>query len=340
MRLIWLCFFLTCVAIPGWSDEPAPAQPLAMPLPLVPPEAIPNEPSIFEGYPQPWLIEGILEAPLYSFYLGAPNVRGMAYLPNFAPKLGPRIYYRGAGMTATFALPIPQAELDRRGHTTEVSFIFNPFQRQFGFDFYYQHYQGFYEDNPLTELRTDKPDAYPQLPDAAITNAGVNAYYIFRPEHYSLAAAFNQTEFQTLSGGSWLINPFYNHLSLAVGSIFIPGSDPSGPQSAPAMQGGTFDTLGVGAGYGYAYIYQRCFVTLQGAVGIGPQFQEIDHDDGSEDRNLAFAAKMNVNLSGGYNWKTYLTGVKILVDSLSAQVGSVQMYSSLVSGQFFFGGHF
>lgn len=294
----------------------------------------------FEVNRYPWLVEGVLELPFYSFYLGAPAVKGVAYLPNFAPRLGPRVVYRDVGATLTFSLPIPAAERTRRGDSKASSVIINSYWRQFAFDLYYQRYKGFYASSPWTELSVHKPERYSQMPDAQVINYGANGYIVFDPGRYSLKAAFDQTEFQTASGGSWLVSPFYNHLEMYLGNSFIPGSDPSAFPALPNLASGRFDTLGTGVGYGYTFVRNRFFLTGQAAYGPGFQYQRVRRSDGDRSGVYSLAAKLNVNAAAGWNYPAYAGGVKLLVDSVWARVQDTQVTSSLVSVQFFFGRRF
>jgi hypothetical protein len=287
-----------------------------------------------------WLIEGVLTFPFYSFYLGAPDVKGVAYLPNFAPRLGPRVIYDDLGVMMTFALPIPEREVERRGDSRQDSFIFNSYWRQNAYDVYYQRIRGFYVNSPLTELTANKPDRFPQLPDTRVLNAGFNWYYVFSPGRYSLRAAFDQNEFQLHSGGSWLINPFFTHFEISLGRRFVTGSDPDGLSQLPNVASGRFDTMGAAVGYGYTYIGGHFFVTTQAAWGPGLQFQHVRRADGDDSDMWSFAAKLNVNMAGGWNYEDYVGGMKILVDSLWAEIEDTQVSSSLVSVQLFFGQRF
>ena len=124
----------------------------------------------FEALEGPVLVQGVLELPFYSFYLGAPNVKGVAYLPSFAPRLGPRIMWKNIGATVTFALPIPKNEKYRRGTSDQRNFILNSYWRQNAVDLYYQKFRSFYVSSPFRELSVNKPARYPQLPDAEVTN--------------------------------------------------------------------------------------------------------------------------------------------------------------------------
>ena len=216
----------------------------------------------------------------------------------------------------------------------------NRFWRQYGLSFYFQRYKGFYVASPWTELDVHKPDRYPQLPDAAIFTYGVNFYYVIEPENYSLSAAFSQTEFQAFSGGSWLLTGFYNHLDLERGNRFLPGSDPNSMQSLPNLESSSLDTVGGGFGYGHTWVQERRFIAAQALIGAGPQLQKIGESNGDLLRDMSPAGKFNFSSSAGYNLKTFTYGVKFVLDSLFSNVKGVQVSSSLVLGQIFFGGRF
>jgi hypothetical protein len=339
--------FISLIAIRSFALDSGSAKPVAVapstdsgPTPTTS-AAVPTvegKETRFESFGQKWLVQGLLEFPVYSFYLGAPAVQGIAYLPNFSPKLGSRIYYERQGLTVTF--PLPPQETARRGNSTQTSFVISPYFRDFAMDLYYQYYRGFYEDNPLTELNPDKPDRYPQLPDATVTNFGINTYFNLDPTKYSMRAAFNLVERQKESGGTWLLKPFYNHLSISTGGRFIPGSSPSSPQTGPALASGSFNTLGSGLGYGYIIVRGKYFISGQAIAGLGGQYQQIDVTGGGQQNQMALAVNLNANMAAGYNGDIHVAGIKLLVDSLSARVQDVEFSSTLASGQVFYGARF
>ncbi|MGZ6480294.1 MAG: DUF4421 family protein [Bdellovibrionales bacterium] len=296
---------------------------------------------IFENFEDAFRLQGILEFPEYSFYLGGPAIQGVAYVPSFGPKLGPRILWKEIGVTMTFALPMPEVEKNRRGVSDQTEVILNSYWRQNAIDLYYLRVRGFYIASPWQEFSVHKPERYPQVPDAVATSFGFNWYYVLHPERYSLKAAFDQSEFQKESGGSWLASPFYNHFELSLGTRFVPGIGDDHVTGLPNLASGRFDTLGTSFGYGYTYIYGRFFASALAAVGPGVEYQKIGRSDGSGDvKNVSLAIKINVNGAMGFNFKNYIGGVKFLLDSLSANVSGTEVASNLVSGQVFFGARF
>lgn len=295
---------------------------------------------VFKDVEKPLDIQGILDFPFYSFYLGAPAVHGIAYLPNFAPRLGARVLYKDVGAMLTFALPIPEAERHRRGGSSQSGIVLNSYWRRVAVDVYYREFRGFYVSSPFTELSFNKPERYPQLPDARVKTYGTNFYFVANPERYSLKSAFDHSEIQLKSGGSYLYNPFYNHLEISIGNEFLPGIGNDSLEALPNLASGRMDTFGVAFGYGYTFIHSRFFATAQGAIGPAAQYQRIRRSDGNNTEVLSFAAKLNINGSLGWNGDEYTGGVKFLLDTLWAEVSDMQVYSSLVGAQFFLGRRF
>jgi len=337
-----LCFFLFLFvlfqqALASETNE----TPLEVPNLEALPELVetPTE-SAFAPVAEVGLVRALMEFPVYSFYLGSPDVYGVAYVPNFSPRVGAQLQWKDFGMTLTAALPIPKEELDRRGETDQFSFILGRYWRQHGLDVYLQNYRGFYVASPLGEFRIKKPERNPQLPDAEITNYGVNYYQVVNPERYSLMAAFSQMEIQLISGGSPLWTVFYNHLQMNRGRKFILGTEPDMIQEPPHLESGVFDTLGAGGGYGYTWVNSPLYFTVQGMLGVGAQYQQIDETSEEIGGLTTAAVKMNANAAVGYNFKSYSFGGKILVDTLLSDVRGTQVYSTLLNGILFLGGRF
>ncbi|MES2856972.1 MAG: DUF4421 family protein [Bdellovibrionota bacterium] len=294
----------------------------------------------FVAFNKNHLLVTYLDFSFYSFYLGAPDINGSSYLPNYAPKIGIQYGYRGIMMKFTVPLGSPSDEIDRRGPSKESGYILSRHWRSLGVDLYYQSYKGLYAHKPMADFSNDRPRRFPQLPDAHVLNFGVNVYHVLSPDSYSLQAAFSQTELQTASGGSWLLNAFYNHVQLSTGNIFLPGTDPTAPTAPPDIHSGIFDTLGAGGGFGYAYIDGKIFAVAQGVLGLGIQYQRVAQNSDGPSEQLSPAINLSANVSAGVNEGTYLWGIRGFWYSLSSRVRDVQIASNTVSGQIFLGGRF
>lgn len=337
-KILWS---LLAALVLGWQPEASAEDISSLPELQAPAAIEPSAPPpAFAQVAEFGLIRGLVEFPVYSFYLGLPDVYGVAYVPNFSTRLGMQVLWKEMGMTLSAALPIPKEELDRRGQSDQFSFLLSRYWRQHGLDVYLQNYRGFYVASPLTEFRLNRPEKYPQLPDAEITNYGFNYYQVLNPERYSLKAAFSQMEKQLVSGGSFLWTFFYNHLQMSRGNKFILGSEPDAIQAPPQLESGIFDTAGLGGGYGHTWLLDPWAVSVQGIAGVGAQHQQISETEDELGSLTTVAVKMNANAAAAYNYKNYSFGGKILLDTLLSDIRGTQVYSTLLNVLFFFGGRF
>lgn len=301
-----------------------------------------EEESRFEKIEKFWKLQPFVDFPSYSYYLGAPDVHGYAYVPNFSPRLGMTLGLKQVEVTYASAMELPEDEIQRRGHTDQNSFIVQTRWRSMAVDFYIQNYRGLYAGNPLTELDIQRPRRYTQFPDAAVYNFGINFYYLFSEDKYSFKAAFNQKEVQTKSGGSFFLMPFYNHLDLQTGNRLIVGSDPNTLQSLPKMKSINLKTLGMVYGFGYTWIIPNTSWAWSGQGGVGPavQYQQEMSRSNDEMTATAIAGKFNLNSGIAKNTQTETLGLKVIWDTMYSRLGSLDMYSTMIVGTFFYGFRF
>ena len=89
MRLLFLPFLLMATLAQAQNSAP---------------EAVPDLPApvqAFEPVLEPGLTRALVEFPVYSFYLGSPDINGVAYVPNFSPRLGVHLSWKEIGFTFT-----------------------------------------------------------------------------------------------------------------------------------------------------------------------------------------------------------------------------------------------
>jgi hypothetical protein len=286
----------------------------------------------------PLIVGAVLEFPIYSFYLGSPNINGKAFVPNFAPRLGPRIAWKKLGLRATFALPIPTKEVTRRGNSEQTNFILNFYWKRYALDLYYQKFRGFYIASPFNELDESKPDRYPQLPDAEVEHMGFNFYYKIHPSDFSFENAFEQKAEAMSKGSSWIVVPFYRYWKMDLGGTFVPGS--GGVTTViPKLASGRFDTFGATWGRSRTWVRDRAFFSFLWALGPAAQLQKYV-DSGNEFSKVAAAGKLNLNGSAGVRHNDYAFGTQLMLDSVYSRITGTEIYSTLLSMEFFFNRRF
>lgn len=296
----------------------------------------------FEQLEKKLKIQPFLDFPSYSYYFGAPEINGYAYIPNFSPRLGLTVGWKQFEIGYGLGLPIPDAEIYRRGTSEQSNLMIQSRWKNSAFDFYWQSYRGLYASNPLTELDGQRPDRYTQFPDAKVNSYGFNYYHLLDEGNYSLRAAFNQKEIQRQSGGSFYIMPFYSHLDMDTGYRIIPGSDPNSLKKSPQVRLISLETLGVVYGKGHLWVIpdSSWYGVVQAGLGPAVQYQRetlINREEGS---STSLAGKFNFNGAIASNTQTETFGAKIIWETMYSRLGSTDMYSTIVTLTFFYGFRF
>lgn len=288
-------------------------------------------------YTEPSLFVGglVLEFPVYSFFLGSPDIDGKAYVPNVPPRLGPRIAYEKLGFRATFALPLPTKEKSRRGSSKQRNLNLSFYLEGHAFYFYYQSFKGFYMSSPLLELRTDRQDRFTQLPDARSRHWGLNWYYNLHNEAFSMSSAFDSTDFRIQEGDSIVVIPFFRHWEIDLGNTIIKGSEPDDPDTIPDLASGKFNTAGASFAYVRSWTKENYYIS--GLGGLGPALQHQRYTRGDQSRSrIRPAAKANFNLSIGKKKNDHSYGANFIVDSIYTRIAGLDVYTSFVAAEAFY----
>jgi hypothetical protein len=319
-----LAFLVIALAAGITCSAAAAAEPEPFPEPVGAPATPPNS----------RMIGLVLEAPIYSFYLGSPNIHGEAYVPNFIPRLGPQLSWNGFGGRMTFSLPIPQKEIDRRGESEQTNFLFNFYWSRFAVNFYYQHFKGFYVASPFTEVSSSRPKRYTQLPEATAQHWGFNLYLKSDLSKYGFDTAFDENKLDLVPGADWVYVPFFRHWRIDLGDKIIPGTDSDSLQTIPDVRAGTFDTAGVALGYSKTWIWGRYFSSGLGSLGPAAQLQKY-HDSGNEFSKVTLAGKLNLKVSAGVKSRNTIWGAQVMMDTLYSHIAGTEIYSTLASAELF-----
>lgn len=288
---------------------------------------------------KPYIFKPFLEIPTYSFYLGAPDIHGYAFVPNFAPRLGVSVGWQDTQLTVAFSLPIPKNEIDRRGESKQQSYILHTQISEHPVDFYYQSYKGFYAGNPLHELSFSKAERYTQFPKASANLIGFNFYHVFSNESYDPRAAFNYDRIANTDGGSWYIMPFINHLEINIGDEIIVGSEPDAIKTWPDIHKLSLLSLGSTIGYGQTWVLDSKDVTLslQGSLGPAIQRQQAEDRFQNQEESYGLSGKGGIKASLAQNNQDQTWGTRIFTDVLYSRLGSKDLYSTVLTFQLFYG---
>lgn len=298
--------------------------------------------SFFEEIKSPWIVKPYLELPTYSLYLGPPDIKGYALVPNFAVRFGAVVGWRQSSVTAAFSLPIPQEELDRRGDSEQENIAIHANWFGWNFDLYSQSYKGLYAGNPINEVSLNKASRYTQFPDASVRSIGLNIYYVFQNAQYDISSAFDQVKIPILDGGSWFLMPFVNHLELDMGSKVVPGTEVDAITTRPEVNHLKLTSLGGTLGYGRTWLLERSesYFSIQSAIGPAIQIQSRAAANSPAESSTGLSGKWNFRVSWAKNNQQHTWGLKIFTDTLYSRLGELDIYSTVMTGQIFYGWRF
>lgn len=197
-------------------------------------------------YPQKILIQG---------YVSTNEVlltsAGKTYQPNYPLNVGLGIDIKNTVINATFDYGVLSLKSNAYGKTNLADFQVHNYGKKFMLDLFIQQYKGFYDDG----LGTHPIILYPNL---SVSQIGAEGSYIFSGDKFSGKAAFEQSEKQLISAGSFIIGGGAYLYTLRLDSnMLISGRNPIR----------NFQ-IGLNSGYGYSWVINDRWL-LSGMAKIG-----------------------------------------------------------------------
>ncbi|WP_084163780.1 DUF4421 family protein [Olivibacter sitiensis] len=174
------------------------------------------------------------------------------FSPNYPINAGIGLGIRNTMVNFLLGHSIVPLKGNKYGKTKAIDLQVHSYGRHYLIDLYYQKYRGFFhEDENVLRL-------YPGL---SVRQVGAEGTYIFNGNKYSAKAAFEQSEKQNLSAGSFLLG----------GGAYWHRLVPDAEQEL--FHGEPFNNmqLGVNAGYAYSWVVDRQWL-VTGMATTGANF--------------------------------------------------------------------
>ena len=279
-----------------------------------------------ERYPNHFFIWPVLKQRKLRF--DVKNIRNkelIRFEPNNSYSLGFGAYVFDISFEVAFAIPVNEKSKRVYGESKARDLQINTLSRKWGADLYWQKYRGFYYDNGIFHLG-DMP--YPQRADITTRNFGFTGLYIFNDSRYSLRSAFNFSERQLKSGGSWILSGTVNSFKLNADSAVIEVQRREEFGQGSAFKELRYTTLSIAPGYAYNFIHKNFFVS--GALNLGPAhnwtyYKEEDKEERNDIRFNLFAA---LRIGIGYNTDRFFGGVSFVTQSRAVRFEELQVRNS------------
>ena len=247
----------------------------------------------------------------------------LKYKPNNTYSVGVGFYLFEVGLEFGFAIPLKEKSLERYGESKSRDIQANLLAKRWGVDIFFQKYRGFYlvDDDNLPEQ--DAP--YPQRPDISTKNFGLTGHYVFNNQKFSFRSAYNFSERQLYSKGSFLLVAGINTFRVSADSSVVNHTrqiDFGGDVDFTRLR---YTTFAIAPGYTYNMTYKNFF--LNTTLCIGPSHHWINYDlenNGQVHNGLDVNSFIAARVAIGYNGYRMFGGISFISQGSSVKFEDVR----------------
>jgi len=236
----------------------------------------------------------------------------LTYKPNGNYGLGFGMYIFEIGFEVTFSVAPKPSSQAIYGHSQSSDLQLNVLGKSFGLDLFTQHYGGFYLTDSNKPVSSGSP--YPDRPDISVWNTGMNGVYIFNKNKYSLRAAYNFSERQLHSGGSFILSGTINTFSLRADSAVYGNKYASTFGTTGDFVKLDYTTLSVAPGYAHTLVFKSLFINA--SLSIGPANHWLHYESSTmEKTEITLNSFADIRLAVGYNSDRFFTGLSYIAQA-------------------------
>jgi hypothetical protein len=216
------------------------------------------------------------------------------------------------------------------GDTKYQDFRFQIMHKSLFVNSYFQSYQGFYIDNS-EKINPSLTKTDPRLLNTGLRAqmTGLNLFYIFEPNEYSLPAALYQSVKQSSSGGSLIMGLSISDVAFRAEETLIHTSQQSlyGPDSS--ITKGQFTSFNATLGYGYTFVFwEKYFLSGILLFGSGQEITNYSTADETIKKTSKSVKNDNV-LSLGFNGELLFVGLALTSDNTNHYTNSLTLNTGL-----------
>jgi hypothetical protein len=290
-----------------------------------------NRDDYIQMYPNHFFIWPVLKQRTQNYELKTtkPEKRTIGYYSNKPYSLGIGMYLFEVAAEITFAIPLNEKSKTIYGESKSSNLQLILLGKKWGADGYFQQYQGFYLKDSDVPVPANTP--YLQRPDIKTQNIGLNVNYNFNYNKFSFRAAYNYSERQLRSAGSFLLFASLDNFKISGDSALI-GKDYEGSFLEPSkIEKINSWLVGVLPGYTYSVVYEGFFIN--GTLGLGPAYNFLNYtleDIGTKSKSTVNAL-VALKISAGYNGDRFFGGMIFGNQIGNTKIENLNVTSSIAS---------
>lgn len=275
---------------------------------------------------------------------GEDQSESLRYSPNENLNIGLGFNYKWMGLGVALNLGFINSDNDLYGKTNSLDFQLDIYTRKLLLNGNLQFYQGYYWRNPENYFPDwSIEDSAIVRPDIITGTFGFSGTYVFNHENFSFKAAFQNTERQLSSAGSWLLGARFSIYAISADSSLVPNELHDLYPNAVSLAGLSTVNLGISGGYTYTLVFAKYFY-FNAALMIGLNLQSVAAydlqgaslgEDGKMSSNAFFRAAL------GCNKPRHFYGFSVSTDSFLVKDPNATEFSySFGKVRFYFGRRF
>ena len=278
-----------------------------------------TEKSNFESYTDKLDIYSFGISKFNNFKVSANGSKtSLHYNPNEKTNLGLGFNYKWLGLGIGFNFGFLNSDQDLYGTTKSIDLQVDVYRRDILYSGNFQYYEGYYWKNPDDYLHNwNTADSVQIRPDIKTATLGLSGIYVFNNENFSFKAAFQNTERQIKSAGSWLLAGKFSIYGISADSSLIPVELHELYSNIKDIKGVSAINMGGAGGYAYTYLLGEYFY-FSGAVMFGLNLQAVSRTN-LDDENIGGPIKISTNaqvrLAIGCNKPKAFYGFSAVIDS-------------------------
>ena len=263
-------------------------------------------------FPEDFFVYPVLKQRGLNFELSKPDRASLlTYKPNNTFSLGVGAYIFEVGVELAFAIPLKEKSIEKFGESEARDLQLNVLTKRWGVDAFYQRYRGFYivddENLPMAS------EPFPQRSDIGTKNFGFTWHYVFNHQKFSFRSAYNYSERQLYSKGSFLLFSALSTFRVAGDSSIVTASRQMEFGSEVDFTRLRYTTFSIAPGYTFNLTYNNFFLNTTFAVGPAHHWINYDLETGATreyeiDINTFFGARVAI----GYNGYRMFGGVSFI----------------------------
>ncbi len=293
--------------------------------------------SSFTSPKRKFLIRPFIEIPGLNLELKSITAQDkvVVWAPNYRAQTGVSLSYDDLfGVAAAGKGDLKQEDADLKGNSSYSDFRFRFPWRRVSVEFGYQRTQGFFAENTSSFA---PGSALIKRPDLQLESKYLQFIGVLKPDHYSLAAAFDHSELQNSSGGSPIVILQIVETSFADSQALIPAELQPAFGAEALIKRGVFQTVNAGYGYGYLFRFgDTGYLFGQGLLGIGGQRGKAYSDTQEFSANeSSFLVRSDVGV--GSSSDRMVGGLLLSIDSNSNKTSKTELARRLTLLSLFIG---